>query len=199
MSTEIILVEVSVYEKNLKELLSEYERIHTNYISSLQDKNMQDAKRLLLQLESMNQEIQSLSEEISQKIKQINQENKYGEYKNAIQQKKNDLTTLNNKMVTDETRVKKLLHDTIDLDAKNETLRLQQKSSMYHIYFAIVIVIVLSIFFFRFAFSSEQDPIENIVLFFAIVLIVYFSWANIVGWWTSLVSSIAKNINYDYS
>ena len=78
MSTEIILVEVSVYEKNLKELLAEYERMHANYVSSLRDKNMADANRLLLQLESMNQEIQLLTEEISQKIKQINQENKFG-------------------------------------------------------------------------------------------------------------------------
>jgi septal ring factor EnvC (AmiA/AmiB activator) len=77
MTTEIILVEVSVYEKNLKELVAEYERIHVNYISRLREKNMQDAKRFLLQLESMNQEIQLLTEEISQKIKQITQENKY--------------------------------------------------------------------------------------------------------------------------
>jgi hypothetical protein len=199
MSTEIILVEVSVYEKNLKELLSEYERIHANYISSLRDKNMADAKRLLLQLESMNQEIQLLTEEISQKIKQINQENKFGGYKDAVQTKKNDLNSLNSKMVADETHIKKLLHDTIDLDGKNESLRLQQTSSMYYIYFAILVVIFLSILMFRFSSSTESDRIENIVFFLAILLIIYFCWTTIFGLGTSLVSSASNNINYDSS
>lgn len=199
MSTEIILVEVSVYEKNLKELLSEYERIHANYVSSLRDKNMTDAKRLLLQLESMNQEIQLLTEEISQKIKQINQENKFGGYKDAVQTKKNDLNALNSKMVADETQIKKLLHDTIDLDGKNESLRLQQKTSMYYIYFSILVVIFLSILMFRFSGSGESDRTENIVFFLAIILIVYSCWATISGWSTSLVSSASNNINYDSS
>jgi hypothetical protein len=198
MSTEIILVEVSVYEKNLKELLSEYERIHANYISSLRDKNMTDAQRLLLQLESMNQEIQLLTEEISQKIKQINQENKFGGYKDAVQTKKNDLNALNSKMVADETQIKKLLHDTIDLDGKNESLRLQQNSSMYYIYFSILLVIFLSILMFKFSGSGESDRIENIVFFLAILLIIYFSYTTIFGWGTYLVSS-SNNINYDSS
>ena len=199
MSTEIILVEVSVYEKNLKELLAEYERMHANYVSSLRDKNMADANRLLLQLESMNQEIQLLTEEISQKIKQINQENKFGGYKDAVQTKKNDLNALNNKMVADEAHIKKLLHDTIDLDGKNESLRLQQTSSMYYIYFSILVVIFLSILMFRFSGSGESDRIENIVFFLAIILIVYVCWSTIFGLGTSLVSSASNNINYDSS
>ena len=199
MSTEIILVEVSVYEKNLKELLAEYERMHANYVSSLRDKNMADANRLLLQLESMNQEIQLLTEEISQKIKQINQENKFGGYKDAVQTKKNDLNALNNKMVADEAHIKKLLHDTIDLDGKNESLRLQQTSSMYYIYFSILVVIFLSILMSRFSGSGESDRIENIVFFLAIILIVYVCWSTIFGLGTSLVSSASNNINYDSS
>ena len=197
MSTEIILVEVSVYEKNLKELLAEYKRIYDNYLINLRDKNAQaTANRLLLQLESINQEIQLLGEEISQKIKQINQDNKYGQYKNAVQQKRNDLKNLNNKMITDETHIKKLLHDTIDLDGKNETLRLQQKSSTYYIYFTIIVLIFLSIFFIRFAGSSEQSPIENIVLIAGLALIVYFCWTT---WGSSLVTSASSSINYDSS
>ena len=199
MSTEIILVEVSVYEKNLKELLSEYERIHTNYINSLRNKNMVDSKRILLQLESMNQEIKLLSEEISQRINLINQKNEFGNYKNAVQNKKNDLISLNSKMIADETHIKKLLQDSIDLDGKNESLRLQQKTSLYYIYFTIICVICLSVLFFKFYISTESDPIENIVLFLAIVLIVYFFQATIFGWATSLVSFASNNINYDSS
>lgn len=199
MSTEIILVEVSVYEKNLKELLSEYERIHTNYINSLRNKNMVDSKRILLQLESMNQEIKLLSEEISQRINLINQKNEFGNYKNAVQNKKNDLISLNSKMIADETHIKKLLQDSIDLDGKNESLRLQQKTSLYYIYFTIICVICLSVLFFKFYSSTESDPIENIVFFLAIVLMVYFFRATIFGWATSLVSFASNNINYDSS
>ena len=103
---------------------------------------------------------------------------------------------LNNKMITDETRIKKLLHDTIDLDGKNESLRLQQKSSMYYIYFAIIVVVLISIFFFKFVISTEQHPLENSVLVLIILLIVYVCWATLFGWSTSLVSSVSNNINY---
>jgi hypothetical protein len=181
MDTEIILVEVSVYEKNLKELLSEYERIRTNYVASLQANNTADTKRILLQLESMNQEIQLLATEISDKIKKINEENKYDNYKSAVQTKKDDLNNLNNKMTADEIQIKQLLHDMIDLNGKNETLRLQQKANIHYIYFGIIFLIFLSILYFRLVVSTEQSPIENIVFFLAIVLLIYFCWRAIFG------------------
>jgi len=179
MSTEIILVEVNVYEKNLKELIAEYERINTNYISSLKNKNMEDANRLLVQLESMNQEIQLLSQEISQKIQKINQENKYGNYKNTIQQKSDELNRVYSKMVEDEKHINSVLHDMIDLDGKNESLRLQQKTSLYYIYFAIIVIAIISLLFVKFSMSTEQHPIENTLLILGILLLLYFCWNTI--------------------
>ena len=199
MTTEIILVEVNVYEKNLKELISEYERIHANYVSSLQNKNMADANRLLVQLESMNQEIQLLSQEISQKIQRINQENKYGNYKNAIQQKTDDLHRVYARMVEDEKHINSVLHDMIDLDGKNDSLRLQQKTSLYYIYFAIIVITIISLLFVKFAMSTEQDPIENTLLILGILLLLYFSW-NTISRWISVVETVAKNnLSYDSS
>jgi len=199
MSTEIILVEVNVYEKNLKELIAKYEDIHANYVASLKNKNMADANRLLLQLESMNQEIQLLSQEISQKIQRINQENKYGDYKNTIQQKSDDLNRVYNKMVEDEKQINDLLHETDDLDGKNESLRLQQKSSLYYIYFAIIIIVIISLLFIKFAMSTEQDPIENILLLLGILLLLYLSW-NTISRFVSGIGSVAnKNYYYDSS
>ncbi len=199
MSTEIILVEVNVYEKNLRELISEYERIHANYVSSLQNKNMADANRLLVQLESMNQQIQLLSQEISQKIQRINQENKYGNYKNAIEQKTVDLQRIYTKMVEDERQINSIIHDATDLDGKNESLRLQQKTSLYYIYFAIIVITIISLLFVKFAISTEQDPRENILLILGILLLLYFSW-NTISRWISIVETVAKNnLSYDSS
>jgi hypothetical protein len=197
MRTEIVLVELNVYEKNLNELIAEYERIHANYVSSLQSNNTADANRLLLQLESMNQEIQLLSQEIAQKIQRINQENKYGTYTKATQEKRVDVNRVYNKMLEDEKRIKELLDETHDLDGKNETLRLQQKSSLYSIYVAVLVFIIISILFFKFVLSIEQDPIENILLFLGIFLLFYFSWTTI-SRWVSAIGSVA-NKNYDSS
>jgi len=198
-NTEIILVEVRVYEKNLKELLSEYQRLHASYINVLREKNITESKRLLLQLESLNQEIQLLAEEISQRIKKINVNKEYGTYKSDIVKKKGDLNTLVNKMSIDETNIKKLLYDTIDLDGKNETLRVQQKSSIYYISFYTLVTMVLIFLSFRMFSTTEADPIENVVLFLAILAVVYLGWMTFSSWGSFVVDSAQNNLTYDSS
>jgi len=199
MSTENVLVEVSVDEKNLKDLVAEYERIHANYITALESQNTTDIQRILMQLETMNQEIQLLAKEMSDKINKINSDNKHVEYKEAIHQKRNDLNYFNNKMVADGTRIKNLMHDMSDLDGRNEMLRIQQITSTNFMYLYFVIIIILSILFYKFVISTEQDPIENIVLFLAIVLLLYFYRAKIMAWISDSVSVIRTNITYDSS
>jgi len=147
----------------------------------------------------MNQQIQLLSQEISQKIQRINQENKYGNYKNAIQQKTIDLQRVYTKMVEDERQINSIIHDATDLDGKNDSLRLQQKTSLYYIYFAIIVITIISLLFVKFAISTEQDPRENILLILGILLLLYFSW-NTISRWISIVETVAKNnLSYDSS
>jgi len=197
--TEIILVEIKVYEKDLQELASEYERIHANYISSLREKNSTETKRLLLQLDNLNQEIQLLAEEIAQRIKKINTDNDFGDYKDTIVKKKSDLNTLVNKLTVDETKIKRLLHDTIDLDGKNETLRIQQKTSTYYLFLYALLSILLIYLSLRMFTITEIGLIENIVLIIAVLAIIYLGWVLISGWWAAAVTAAKNNLEYDSS
>ena len=190
MTTESPVTEFTIYEKNLQLLLAEYERVHSNYINSLRAKNITESSLLLEKIQSLNQQIQSLSLDMSNKI------HVKGEYTDDIDKKKDELNTLHNKMIVDETKIKNLLNDTIDLDGQNETLRLQHKSSMYYNSFYIIIIILISILIFRIFISTEADPLENILLILAIVLLLYIFWSNIKS---ALHDIVITNMHYDSS
>ena len=102
-------------------------------------------------------------------------------------------------MVADEKHINSVLHDANDLDGKNDSLRLQQKTSLYYIYFAIIVITIISLLFVKFAMSTEQDPRENILLILGILLLLYFSW-NTISRWISVVETVTKNnLSYDSS
>lgn len=196
MTTEIIQVELNVYEKNLNLLLAEYKTLHEKYVNSIKQKNSGESTTLLSKLDSMNQQIQLLSSEIISKIEQINSNNQYGKYKGDIVKKKAELNNLNSKMNADEAKIKQLMHDMIDLDGKNETMRVKHKASIYFIFFYILFIGILIYLCFRMINSSQADPLENILLVLAILLLIYIFWSKIMGG----VSSIAEtNITYDSS
>uniref|UniRef100_A0A6C0II14 Uncharacterized protein n=1 Tax=viral metagenome TaxID=1070528 RepID=A0A6C0II14_9ZZZZ len=199
MTTEIILVELNVYEKNLNSLLASYESMHANYLNSARSGNIGESKALLTKLESLNQEIQLLSLEISNKINSINDKNDYGKYKDSISQKKTDLNTLNDKLMVDEKNIKDLMFDTIDLDGKNENLRVEHKSNIYYILFYGVVLILIIVYIMRMFSSSEVDPLENIMLFLGILLLIYTCWAIIINGVSSLTDTAKNNFNYDSS
>jgi len=188
------MAELDIYEKNLSKMISDYETIHANYTNSLRLKNSVESKNLLLKLNSLNQEILFLIEEISHKIDQTNKNAKNNEF---IYKKLSDLNALSSKMHLEETKVNALLNETVNLDGKNETLRLQTKSSMYYNTAYLIIIIILGVLFIRMIVSTESDPIENIVLLLGLVWLFYTFRATLIGWFSNLTSSIG-NISYSW-
>ena len=181
MSTDIIFVGLNVYEKNLAKLLVDYEAVHTKYIEGLKQNPTSGGKVYLIQLDNLNKEILALVEEINQNVSKINSDDKFGKYKDDIIKKKSELNALNNKLVNDETIIKDLMYDTIDLDGKNETFRLQHKSSIYTIFFYIIFLFYLGYLLTRMFASAESDPIENKILALAILVLIYNFWNAIYG------------------
>lgn len=181
MSTDIIFVGLNVYEKNLAKLLVDYEAVHTKYIEGLRQNPTSGGKVYLVELENLNKEILALVEEINQNVSKINSDDKYGKYKDDIIKKKSELNALNNKLVNDETIIKDLMYDTIDLDGKNETFRLQHKASIYTIFFYIIFLFYLGYLLTRMFASAESDPIENKILALAILVLIYNFWNAIYG------------------
>jgi len=188
MSTDIIFVGLNVYEKNLAKLLVDYETVHTKYIEGLKQNPTSGGKVYLVELESLNKEILALIDEINQNVTKLNSDDKYGKYKDDIIKKKNDLNALNTKLVNDESIIKDLMYDTIDLDGKNETFRLEHKASIYTIFFYIVFLFYLSYLLTRMFSSAEPDPIENKILVLAILVLIYNFW-NLIYWGTSVATS----------
>lgn len=181
MSTDIIFVGLNVYEKNLAKLLVDYEAVHNKYIEGLRQNPTSGGKVYLVELESLNKEILALIDEINQNVSKLNSDDKYGKYKDDIIKKKNDLNALNTKLVNDESIIKDLMYDTIDLDGKNETFRLQHKASIYTIFFYIIFLFYMGYLLTRMFTSTETDPMENKILALAILILIYNFWNLIYG------------------
>jgi len=182
MTTEVIFVELKLYEANLAKLLTTYELAHKNYLDSMKQKNSDASKTYLSQMNDLNQEILLLLAEISQNIVKINNDDKYAKYKNEIATKMSGLNTLYSKLQEDETTIKGLMFDFIDLDGKNSTFRLQHKANISTIMLYLFLFCLIIYFFFRFSLSSETTSYETVILILAILLLIYMFWTNISGW-----------------
>jgi hypothetical protein len=182
MTTEVIFVELKLYETNLAKLLTTYEEAHKNYVDSLQQQNPAGSTQYLKQLDDLNGEILLLMAEISQSIVKINNDEKYAKYKADIVKKMSDLNTLNDKMQTDEATIKSLMSEMFDLDGKNESLRLKQKSNLYYIAFSLIFIIVIIYSLITIFASNESNSLENIILVLAILFLVYLFWYMFYGW-----------------
>jgi hypothetical protein len=199
MNTEIIFVELNIYEKNLSQLVEKYQSVHNNYTNSLRQKNKVEASILLKQLDSLNQEILMLLDDIGKRIEKINNDKKYSNYKNDIMKKRSDLNTLNDKMVSDEKKIKELMFDLIDLDGKNETFKLEHKSSVYYIFLYMLIIIILCIVMFKTISSVEPNRIETLILCLAIIVLLYQFRNKIFGAGESLLTTAEDKVEDIFS
>jgi len=170
MKGEVIFVELNIYEKHLNDLLRKYENTHSKYISSISEHEKVKQDLLLVELNDINQQIISLVEEISNKIHKINNTDKY---RKEIAIKNNKIKEIYHKIKIDENNIKKLLSETNDLDGINESLKIKQNSSMYINIIYIIVITILSFIFIRLLSTDETNPVENIILFLAILSLLY--------------------------
>ena len=199
MNTEIIFVELNIYEKNLSQLIEKYQSVHNNYTNSLRQNNKVEASILLKQLDSLNQEILMLLDDIGKRIEKINNDKKYSKYKNDIMKKRSDLNTLNDKMVSDEKKIKEIMFDLIDLDGKNETFKLEHKSSVYYIFFYMLVIVIICIVLFKTISSVEPNRIETLILCLAIIVLLYQFRNKIFGAGESLLTTAEDKVEDIFS
>jgi hypothetical protein len=192
MTTEVINVDLKLYETNLAKLLTTYEIAHKNYLDSVTQKQTDASKKYLIQLNDLNIEILSLMTEISQNITKLNNDEKYAKHKTDIMQKINNLNTLNDKMRVDETKIKGLMHELIDLDGKNQFFQLQIKSNRYYIILYFITIIFLIFFFMRLSNLTETGIFETLVMLLTTHFFVVFYWTNISKWATSVFTKISN-------
>jgi hypothetical protein len=191
MTTEVIFVELKLYETNLTKLVTTYEIAHQNYLDSISQKNIDASKIYLNQMNDLNQEIMLLMGEISQNITKLNNDDKYTKYKSEIAQKTTDLNALYQKMQVDEQTIKGLMHDLIDLDGKNQTYQLQHAMNRSHITFYLILLWVIIYVFIRLSAAiitggTEPIPYETTILFLAIGVLVVLYWNNVAEWTSSV-------------
>ena len=189
------MTELYIYEKNLSQMISEYEKLYANYLNSvrLEKNGGPPAATALLKLSSLNQDIVFLLEEIFHKINNNNSNNK--KYKDEKSKKRDDLNVLNDKMRADEAKINALLNNTISLDGKNETLRLKTKSSMYYNTINVILIVILCILFARVITSSETDLTETVVLLLGLIWLFYSYRVYIISW-LSYIKDFIGNITY---
>lgn len=191
--------ELSIYEKNLSQMLDNYEKAHTKYINELRMNTTTtlqggyapltpQLKATASAIASLNQEIMFLIEEISSKINKINITSVNAD---IIDKKKTIINELNNKMRIDGEKINALLNDTIYLDGKNESILLQQKSSLYYLIFNTIIVIILGILFIRIIGSSETGSSETILLLLGVGWLFYTFRDTIMSWFYSITSYLS--------
>lgn len=195
MTTEVIFVELKLYESNLAKLLTTYEEAHKNYVDSLQQQNQAGSIQYLKQLDDLNGEILLLMAEMSQSIVKINNDEKYASYKADIVKKMSDLNTLNDKMQTDEATIKGLMSEMFDLDGKNESLRLKQKSNLYYIAFSLIFIIVIIYALIHIFASNESNSLENIILVLAILFLIYLFWYMFYGWGRKATEKMSNEVS----
>ena len=182
MTTEVIFVELKLYETNLATLLTTYELAHKNYLDSMTQRNVDASQLYLTQMNDLNLELLLLLAEISQNIEKINHDDKYTKYKAAIATKMTELNTLYSKMQEDQKTIKGLMFDLIDLDGKNANFRIQHKANTYSMTLSLLLIGVMLFFIVRFSLSSEPSPYETIVLILAILLFIYMFWKTLSTW-----------------
>lgn len=179
MTTEVIFVELKLYETNLATLLTTYELAHKNYLDSMKQKNVAASQMYLTQMNDLNLEILLLMAEISQNIIKINNDDKYTKYKTEIATKMTDLNKLYSKMQEDQKTIKELMFEFIDLDGKNANFRIEHKSNIYNITLYLLHIGVIFFFLLRFSLSSEPTPNETFILILAILSLIGVFWKNI--------------------
>lgn len=182
MTTEVIFVELKLYETNLATLLTTYELAHKNYLDSMKQKNVAASQMYLGQMNDLNLEIILLMREISQNIVKINNDDKYTKYKADIATKMTDLNALYRKMQEDEKTIKGLMLELNDLDGKNATFQIQHKTNSYYLILYLVLIGVIIFLLVRISLSSESLPYEIVVLILAILFLGYSYWGNILSW-----------------
>lgn len=192
MTTEVIFVELKLYETNLAKLLTNYEETHTNYLNSVRQQNKIASVIYLRKLEDLNSEILLLMAEMSQSIVKINNDEKYATYKANIVKKMTDLNTLNDKMQTDQTTIKGLMDEMYDLDGKNESLRLKQKSNLYYIIISLIFIIIIIYALIHIFASNESNTLENIILVLAILFLLSLFWYMFYGWGRNATEKTGK-------
>ena len=182
MTTEVIFVELKLYETNLATLLTTYELAHKNYLDSIKQKNVAASQMYLTQMNDLNLELLLLMAEISQNIVKINNDEKYAKYKAEIATKMTELNTLYSKMQADQKTIKDLIFDFTDLDGKNATARIQNKENRYSMTLYLFLIGLILFFLIRFSLTSEPSPYETIVLVLAILLLIYMYWKSFSTW-----------------
>lgn len=182
MTTEVIFVELKLYETNLATLLTTYELAHKNYLDSMKQKNVAASKMYLAQMNDLNLEILLLMAEISQNIIKIDNDDKYAKYKTEIAKKMTDLNKLYSKMQEDHKTIKELMLEFIDLDGKNANFRIEHKSNIYAIALYLLHIGIIIFFLLRFSLSSEPSPNETFILILAILSLIGTFWKNIKKW-----------------
>ena len=182
MTTEVIFVELKLYETNLATLLTTYELAHKNYLDSIKQKNVAASQMYLTQMNDLNLELLLLMAEISQNIVKINNDEKYAKYKAEISTKMTELNTLYSKMQADQKTIKDLIFDFTDLDGKNATARIQNKENRYSMTLYLFLIGLILFFLIRFSLASEPSPYETIVLVLAILLLIYMYWKSFSTW-----------------
>ena len=202
--------ELNIYENNLSKLLDNYEKAQKKYINDLrlaqggaapatasaiaggaapltpqtsQGGAAPATASAIAAMASLNQEITFLLEEISSKINKINQTSANAD---VIAKKKAVINDLNSKMRDDGDKINALLNDTVNLDGKNESIRLQTKTSLYYLTFYTIIIIIIGILFVRIMANSETSLNETILLVLAIALVVYQFKDRIKDWFDSI-------------
>ena len=182
MTTEVIFVELKLYETNLATLLTTYELAHKNYLDSIKQKNVAASQMYLTQMNDLNLELLLLMAEISQNIVKINNDEKYAKYKAEISTKMTELNTLYSKMQADQKTIKDLIFDFTDLDGKNATARIQNKENRYSMTLYLFLIGLILFFLIRFSLASEPSPYETVVLVLAILLLIYMYWKSFSTW-----------------
>jgi hypothetical protein len=197
MTTEVIFVELKLYETNLATLLTTYEIAHKNYLDSMTQRNVDASQLYLTQMNDLNLELLLLMSEISQTIEKINHDDKYTKYKAAIATKMTDLNTLYSKLQEDQKTIKGLMFDLIDLDGKNANFRIQNKATIYSMTLSLLLIGVMLFFIVRFSLSSEPSPYETVVLVLAILLFIYMFWKTLSTWTeTKIVKAASATTNF---
>ena len=182
MTTEVIFVELKLYETNLANLLTTYELAHKNYLDSIRQKKQAESQLYLTQMNDLNLELLLLMREISQNIVKINNDDKYAKYKTDIAKKMADLNTLYSKIQEDDKNIKGLMLELNDLDGKNATFQIQHKTNSYYITLYLVLIGIIIFLLIRISLSSESMPYEIVVLILAIMFLGYSYWDNVSSW-----------------
>ena len=182
MTTEVIFVELKLYETNLANLLTTYELAHKNYLDSIRQKKQAESQLYLTQMNDLNLELLLLMREISQNIVKINNDDKYAKYKTDIAKKMADLNTLYSKIQEYDKNIKGLMLELNDLDGKNATFQIQHKTNSYYIILYLVLIGIIIFLLVRISLSSESMPYEIVVLILAILFLGYSYWDNVSSW-----------------